>query len=106
MSYLYRVNDKVVSIKLHTKEGVAIPSFLFIHPEKTSPRPGFLFALPGGYGSSAGGSAMFTLLLTEMKYISASNRRYVCLKQSLCSGKTELLLKQSIMSVFPLSLLS
>lgn len=49
---------------------------------------------------------MFTLLLTEMKYISASNRRSVCLKQSLCSDKIELLLKRNIMSVFQLSPLS
>jgi hypothetical protein len=47
MSYLYRVNDKVVSIKLHAKEGIAILSFLFIHPEKTSPRPGFSLPFPG-----------------------------------------------------------
>ena len=81
---------------------------LFFLPSGKNPPPAptFPFALPGGYGSSAGGSAMFTLLLTEMKYISASNRRSVCLKQSLCSDKTELLLKQNIMSVFQLSPLS
>ena len=42
---------------------------------------------------SAGVSAVFTLLLTEMEYISAPNGRSVCQKQSLCSGKTEPLLK-------------
>ncbi|MFV0324215.1 MAG: hypothetical protein ACK5LF_07535 [Bacteroides xylanisolvens] len=80
--------------------------FFLSSREKPLPAPAFPCALPGGYGSSAGGSAVFTLLLTEMKYISASNRRSVCLKQSLCSDKTELLLKRNIMSVFQLSPLS
>ncbi len=60
----------------------------------------FPCALPGGYGPSAGGSAVFTLLLTEIKHTSASNRHSVCLKQSLYSDKTELLLKLNTMFVF------
>lgn len=44
MSYLYRVNDKVVSIKLHAKEGIAILSFLLSIREKPLPAPAFLFA--------------------------------------------------------------
>jgi hypothetical protein len=90
---------------MQRRESRFSPFFLSIRG-KLLPAPTFPFALPGGYGSSAGGSAMFTLLLTEMKYISASNRRSVCLKQKLCSDKTELLLKQNAMSVFPLFLLS
>ncbi|MBV3620862.1 MULTISPECIES: hypothetical protein [Bacteroides] len=90
---------------MQRRESQFPPFFLSIRG-KPLPAPAFPCALPGGYGSSAGGSAVFTLLLTEMKYISASNRRSVYLKQSLCSDKTELLLKRNIMSVFQLSPLS
>ncbi|RGJ03982.1 hypothetical protein DXD80_00165 [Bacteroides xylanisolvens] len=90
---------------MQRRESRFSPFFLSIRG-KPLPAPTFPCVLPGGYGSSAGGSAVFTLLLTEMKYISASNRRSVCLKQSLCSNKTELLLKRNIMSVFQLSPLS
>jgi hypothetical protein len=45
MLYLYRVNDKVVSIKLHAKEGIAILSFLFIQPGKNLSPPRLFLAL-------------------------------------------------------------
>jgi len=74
MSYLYRVNDKVVSIKLHVKEGIMIPSFLFIYQRKnhihrgeSSPTLAFFSVLPGIHSPPTQGIAVFTLLLTGIR---------------------------------------
>ncbi|WP_242397776.1 hypothetical protein [Bacteroides xylanisolvens] len=56
--------------------------FFLSSREKPLPAPAFPCALPGGYGSSAGGSAVFTLLLTE-------NEVYIRLKQTFCLPETE-----------------
>ena len=100
------ISKKVVSIKLHAKEGLAILSFLFIQLEKTSPRPGFSLRFAQWLWSFSRRISSVHLASSEIKHTSASNRHSVCLKQSLCSDKTELLLKQNAMSVFPLFLLS
>jgi len=82
MSYLYRVNDKVVSIKLHAKEGIAILSFLFIHPGKTSPRPDFSFRF-------ARWLWFFSRRISNVHLASYRNEVYIRLKQTFCLPETE-----------------
>ncbi|RGN56200.1 hypothetical protein DXB58_19550 [Bacteroides sp. OM05-10AA] len=74
MSYLYRVNDKVVSIKLRVKEGIAIPSFLVIYQgendlyrRKIFLNPAFISVSPVFPRPSPGGIVVFTLLLTGIR---------------------------------------
>ena len=59
------ISKKVVSIKLHAKEGIAYSLLSFIQLKKPLPALAFPCALPSGYGPSAGGSAVFTLLLPK-----------------------------------------
>jgi len=82
MSYLYRVNDKVVSIKLHAKEGIAILSFLFIHPGKTSPRPGFSFRL-------AWWLRFFSRRISSVHLTSYRNGVYIRPQRTFCLPETE-----------------
>ena len=37
MSYLCQRNHKVVSVKLHVKEGITVPSFLFVTMNENQP---------------------------------------------------------------------
>ncbi|RJX11951.1 hypothetical protein DXA54_16945 [Bacteroides sp. OF03-11BH] len=59
---------------MHVKEGIVIPSFLFIyqrknhiHREESSPTPAFLSVLPGVHSPSTRCIAIFTLLLTGIR---------------------------------------
>jgi len=77
-----RVNDKVVSIKLHAKEGIAILSFLFIQPGKTSPRPSFSLRF-------ARWLWFFSRRISSVHLASYRNEVYIRLKQTFCLPETE-----------------
>ena len=70
---------------MQRRESQFPPFFLSIRG-KLLPAPTFPFALPGGYGSSPGGSAMFTLLLTRIEV-------YANIKQRLYSPETDRLFR-------------
>lgn len=76
------ISKKVVSIKLHAKEGIAILSFLFIQLEKTSPRPGFSLRFAQWLWS-------FSRRISSVHLASYRNEVYIRLKQTFCLPETE-----------------